>query len=79
MSRKEARKQKAKEAAALNTYANDIALVKSRIDRKPVKLCFTDGEEAIVKIISVSETEKDVIYDVVSLIVKNLFIKVEHF
>jgi hypothetical protein len=45
---------------------NDLIFLKSHIDKAPVKICFTDGEEAIVKIISVSDTEKDIIYNVVS-------------
>jgi hypothetical protein len=45
---------------------DDLNFLKSKIRMGSVKLCFTDGEEAVVKIVGVSDSEKDVIYDVVS-------------
>ena len=45
---------------------DDLMLLRSKEGKEPVKICFTDGEEAVVKVLSVSETERDVIYDLVS-------------
>ena len=47
----------------INKY---IELLKSKIDNGTVEIKFFDGEEVIANIISVSETENDVIYKIVS-------------
>jgi len=45
---------------------NEIHILKTKIDNGTVRISFFDGEETIAKILSVSEPEKDIIFDVVS-------------
>lgn len=45
---------------------DEIQYLKSRVDNGVTKILFHDGEEVTCKVISVSETEKDIIYDLVS-------------
>lgn len=46
--------------------SDDIKFLKSKIDKEPVQICFTDGEEVTAKVLFVSEEEEDFIYDVLS-------------
>ena len=52
---------------------NNIKLLQSKIDNGTVKICFTDGEEVLAKIISVSESEKDIIFDITHTNHKNKY------
>lgn len=45
---------------------DDLIFLKSKNKKEPVKIYFTDGEEAIVKVRFISDMEKDIVYDVVS-------------
>jgi hypothetical protein len=45
---------------------DEIKYLKSKVDNGITKILFHDGEEVTGKIISVSESEKDIIYDLVS-------------
>jgi len=45
---------------------DDLKFLKSKMDKEPVKIYFTDGEEAIVKITFISDTEKDITCGVIS-------------
>jgi hypothetical protein len=44
----------------------NIQLLISKVDNDPVEIHFVDGEVVIAKILSVSESEKDVIFRIVS-------------
>ncbi len=45
---------------------DDIKFLKTKADRDPVKLYLTDGEELVAKMLFVSDTEQDVIFDIIS-------------
>lgn len=45
---------------------DEIKFLKSKVDNGSVNVIFHDGEEAVGKLISVLEREKDIIYDHIS-------------